>query len=333
MNSSQAVESLRVALLAEAARRAPSSLEGLSGPPSGGLTSVSLELAARLLASRADLLPWLEAAPAIPRVAAAWAADPAGHLAARTLRWLQGRSQFLPLDGPAEAALSALHRDALREGAAALRAARDPAGLAAALEAVLVRYVAGLAALAGGLERPADGGPALREVVAAEYDPALQLRVLGLDAARLAGPILDLGCGAEARLVRWLRARGLQAVGIDRMAEPAEGILRADWLDVPLVPGSLGTALSHLGFSLHFLHHHLRPGGEAARYARRYMDVLRALRPGGLFAYAPGLPFVEEHLPTEAWRVERTPVPAPPPDLPGADALPWYAARVIRLGG
>ena len=122
-------------------------------------------------------------------------------------------------------------------------------------------------------------------------------------------------------------------MGIDRVAEPAEGILRADWLEVPLVPGSLGTALSHLGFSLHFLHHHLRPGGEAARYARRYMDVLRALRPGGVFAYAPGLPFVEEHLPPAAWRVERTPVPVPPPDLPGADALPWYAARVIRLGG
>ncbi len=328
----RALEPLLATILAEAARRAPASLAELARP-SPDLTSVPRPLAVSLLGARAGLLPAIEAALRAPGPGAGSAADPAGHLAARTLRWLQSRSQFLALDDAALEALATLHRDALREGAAALGAAADAAALAAAVEPILDRYVAGLWDLVRRLERPGDAQAALQEVVSAEYDPALQLRILGLDVAGLAEPILDLGCGAGAHLVRWLRARGLAAVGIDRAAEPAEGILRADWLETPLVPGSLGTAISHQGFSLHFLHHHLRPGGEAARYARRYMEILRALRPGGRFAYAPGLPFIEEHLPPAAWRVERTPVPVPPPDLPGADALPWYAARVVRLGG
>lgn len=327
----RALEPLRVTILAEAARRAPASVTELAHP-SPDLTSVPGPLAASLLAGRPGLLPALEAALRAPRPGAGFGADPAGDLSARTLRWLQSRSQFLALDDAALEALVALHRDALRGGAAALRDAVDGAALAAALEPLLARYVAGLSDLVRRLERPGDTPAALREVVSAEYDPALQLRILGLDVAHLGEPILDLGCGADARLVRWLRGRGLAAIGIDRAAEPAEGVLRADWLEIPLVPASLGTALSHLGFSLHFLHHHLRPGGEAARYARRYMEILRALRPGGRFAYAPGLPFIEEHLPPEAWRVERAPVPVPPPELPGAEAIPWYAARVVRLG-
>lgn len=324
-------EWLRAALVAEAASRAPATLEALAFPDPA-LATVPHRLAAELLDQRAALLPWLDAALSAPAPGGAFALDPAGALAAEVLRALQARNQFLPLDAAREAALARIHRDALRAGAEALRVAGSEATLAAGLAPVLADYLAALSGLVRGLAGEA-GTPVLREVVSAEYDPELQLRVLGLDPAALVEPILDLGCGVEARLVRWLRARGLDAAGIDRAAEPAEGIRRAGWLEVPLVPGTLGTVISHLGFSLHFLHHHLRPGDEALRYARRYMEILRALRPGGTFAYAPGLPFVEEHLPPAAWRVERTQVPVPPPDLPGAEALPWYASRVVRLGG
>lgn len=323
-----ALEALRAALLAEAARRAPATLEALARP-APALAAVPERLAAELFGQRDALLPWLDAALAAPAPGGGFTLDPAGALAAEVLRALRARNQFLPLDAAREADLGRIHRDALRGGAAALRSAGSPAAFAAALAPVLAGYLAGLSALVRGLAAGA-GAPALREVVSAEYDPALQLRVLGLDPAALAEPVLDLGCGVEARLVRWLRARGLAAEGIDRAAGPAEGIRRVDWLEAPLAPGSLGTVVSHLGFSLHFLHHHLRPGEEALRYARRYMEILRALRPGGVFAYAPGLPFVEEHLPAAEWEVERTPVPAPPPAEPGAAALPWYACRVRR---
>ncbi len=324
------LEPLRAALLAEAARRAPATLEALAHPPPS-LAAVPERLADQLFGQREALLPALDAALAAPAPGGGFALDPAGALATEVLSALRARNQFLPLDAAREADLGRIDHDALRAGAEALRAAGSGEAFARALAPVLAGYLAALSALVRGLAAGA-GAPALREVVSAEYDPELQLRVLGLDPAALAEPILDLGCGVEARLVRWLRARGLAAEGIDRAAEPAEGIHRAGWLEVPLAPGSLGTVVSHLGFSLHFLHQHLRPGDEALRYARRYMEILRALRPGGLFAYAPGLPFVEEHLPAAAWQVERTRVPVPQPAEPGAAALPWYACRVRRAG-
>jgi hypothetical protein len=146
------------------------------------------------------------------------------------------------------------------------------------------------------------------EWLCAEYSAALQLRVLDLDPAALPEPILDLGCGAGATLVRELRRLGKDAHGLDH-AEGSEPFLHvADWLDFDLGHGRWGTVLSHMGFSNHFVHHHLRSGETAARYARRYMQVLGALRPEGLFAYAPGLPFLERLLPPERYALSRHPV-------------------------
>jgi hypothetical protein len=150
--------------------------------------------------------------------------------------------------------------------------------------------------------------PAPAELICAEYSPALQLRVLGLDAARLAEPVLDLGCGSRVALVRELRGLGKDAYGLDCAVRGDPFVLEGDWLDCDLGQRRWGTVISHMGFSNQFLRHHLRPGPAAERYARRYMDVLAALRPGGLFAYAPGLPFFEPLLPPERYAVMRRPV-------------------------
>ena len=144
--------------------------------------------------------------------------------------------------------------------------------------------------------------------VCLEYSPELQLRVLHADVDELLEPILDLGCGKHAALVRFLRERGKEAFGIDRTAPRRRFVVRADWLDWPLEPGRWGSVISHQGLSTHFLHQHLRPDGRPDRHARRYMDVLHALKPGGSFRYAPGLPFIEELLPRDEYDVERFPV-------------------------
>lgn len=143
------------------------------------------------------------------------------------------------------------------------------------------------------------------EVTCAEYSPALQLKVLGL--ATLRAPILDVGCGPSAALVRELRARGLDAEGLDRALSPELGI-RADWLTHDYAAGRYATIVSHQAFSLHFLHHHHAAGETAYDYARTFMSILRALLPGGVFAYAPGLPFIESML--TGYRVERVPFAA-----------------------
>ncbi|MET0343304.1 MAG: class I SAM-dependent methyltransferase [Polyangiales bacterium] len=219
-------------------------------------------------------------------------------------RWLWARNQFVALDAGDEARLAEAVRRAL-EGMA------QPGGAEAAL-ALHRREVADF--VCGVL------GTAPREVPCAEYTPALQLEVLGLTGVPLAPPLLDIGCGAGAQLVRFFRDGGLDAEGLDRDA-PADVGTRGDWLAHDYARKSWGTVLSHQGFSLHFLHHHHGSGDTAYAYARTYMSILRTLAPGGLFAYAPGLPFLEALLDPSLYRMKR---------VPFADALRVSSLRAIE---
>lgn len=146
--------------------------------------------------------------------------------------------------------------------------------------------------------------------VCEEYSCELQLRVLGIRLEDLDEPVLDLGCGPNGHLVHYLAARGKAAWGVDRAVEPSDRLMRADWFDLDLVEGKWGTILSHMAFSNHFLHHHLRPDGHPERHATLYMAILRSLQPGGSFHYAPGLPFIERLLPPDRYRVHRVTIGA-----------------------
>jgi hypothetical protein len=142
----------------------------------------------------------------------------------------------------------------------------------------------------------------------ADYSPALQLRILGAKAEQLLDPILDLGCGPKGKLVRHLRKLGKEAFGVDREVSKNKFLISADWLDFPLRVQSFGTVISHMAFSNHFLHHHLHRKGHPERYAKRYMEVLRSLKQGGSFLYAPGLPFFEDLLPPHELLLEKHPI-------------------------
>ncbi len=147
---------------------------------------------------------------------------------------------------------------------------------------------------------PADITP----VVCAEYQARLQLQVLQLSEGNISGPLLDIGCGEHAGLVKYLRGVGIPAVGIDRMPPVAQLSLQYDWLEFPYSASTWGTIVSHLGFSNHFHHHHLREDGDFERYAAKYMEILASLKPGGSFHYAPGLPVIERYLNRADFRVE-----------------------------
>ncbi|WP_149094616.1 class I SAM-dependent methyltransferase [Paenibacillus terrae] len=129
-----------------------------------------------------------------------------------------------------------------------------------------------------------------------EYTPELQAKLLGLDIARLQEPVLDVGCGSEARLVGYLRSLGIEAYGTDRLAEKVTGVTQGDWLETTFEEDAWGTIISHMAFSNHFIHHHLKADGNIHEYAHKYMELLRAIRPGGSFIYSPCLPFMEKLL-------------------------------------
>jgi hypothetical protein len=144
--------------------------------------------------------------------------------------------------------------------------------------------------------------------VCSYYSPELQLRILHTQGEHLLEPILDVGCGQTGELVHFLRSQGKQAIGVERCGSNSRFIMNADWLDFPFVEDCWGTIISHMAFSNHFLHHYLRRGGHPEQYARRYMDMLSALKPQGSFLYTPGVPFIEELLPREEYLVERFPI-------------------------
>lgn len=256
-------------------------------------------LCGHLWARRDELSPWLQAA------ATAGVHGPV-VIAMRTWlrRWLWSRNQFLALDEQATAQLAVLCLGLLHDTRAALAAATDPGDLRDRLGERLAQQRATVAELVR-----ARLGDAPRDVTCGHYSPALQLEVLGLADATLAGPVLDIGCGVGAELVQALRARGHDARGIDRDV-PASLGEPADWLRYAYGVDRWGTVISHLGLSLHFLHHHLAGQPSAYAHAEVYMQVLRSLAPGGVFAYAPGLPFIEAMLPRDRYRLTRVPLPA-----------------------
>jgi hypothetical protein len=252
----------------------------------------------------------------------------AAELAQVLLRNVQRRHQFSVLDAKLQGRLEGIFAHSLSALAEMLAApSSEPAG--ERLAALLAAEEREVLSLLGELP------PAEKAVVCAEYSLELQLQVLGVSLQDVREPILDLGCGERAELVTRWRAEGRAAVGLDRHGH-GPGIIQADWLVHPFPPGVFGTILSHQAFSLHFLHHHLAAGDQAAAYARKYMELLRALLPGGSFIYAPGLPFVEQHLPAATWRLERVSLPAPLQTAVdsvfrsrvGADVA--YACRVTR---
>jgi SAM-dependent methyltransferase len=246
------------------------------------------ELTDYLWRHRADLTSWLGGADsATPGPTPQGVADDLGRL---LVRWLQGRNQFLEADPALLDRVREAYATCVRETAELLEVAADLPGLQSGLRDLLRRHHARL----GDLLVEAYGSR-LRDAPWSQYSPELQRAVLRLDEP-LAGPILDVGCGADGALTLALRAAGHEVVGFDRDAQ-ADGLLIGDWLDFDYGRARWKTVVSHLGFSLHFLHQHLASAPAAFDYARVYRRVLAGLKPGGVFAYAPSLPFIEDVLP------------------------------------
>ncbi len=168
----------------------------------------------------------------------------------------------------------------------------------------------------------------LRTVPCGEYSARFQLRLLALDLDRLAGPILDLGCGTAGNLVYFLRSQGYTAFGLDRLAPADPYFYREDWFEFNFGSQPWGTIIAHQSFSTHFIYNHLNHPARAEVYARCYMRLLAALQPGGRFCYAPGLPFFEEQLEkTGRYVLRKTAMPAENP-LAGIREL-FYATQVM----
>jgi SAM-dependent methyltransferase len=258
----------------------------------------------------------------------------AGAMARGLTSFLTRQYQYLHLDGKRQQDFRTLYArfiDELREACACARDAAALDGVRAAIYTHhdrLRRIVREGLTEAGALERVLSGQA---KPLCAEYSPGLQWEILGFGNRPPMGPVLDLGCGAEARLVHYLRKSGRQdVVGLDSDAPDGALFLRRSWFDAPLAPASWGTIIAHQSFSLHFRHAHFHNAPRAEAFARHYMLILSSLRPGGVFAYAPGLPFIEGLLDRARWQVSARAIA--PAGAGFGDGGQFTAVTVVRTG-
>ncbi|MFA5418052.1 MAG: class I SAM-dependent methyltransferase [Bacteroidales bacterium] len=148
----------------------------------------------------------------------------------------------------------------------------------------------------------------IEPVTCAEYSAELQLKILHINPNEINTPVLDIGCGKLGNMVRYLRNNGLETFGFDRFATEGPFIDKHDWLEYSYGDAKWGTIISNLGFTNHFYHHHLRDDGRFIEYAKKYIEILTALKPGGQFFYAPGLDFIEQYLDKKRFSVTPNPI-------------------------
>lgn len=168
----------------------------------------------------------------------------------------------------------------------------------------------------------------LQSVACFEYPPEQQLEILDIT-DDIQEPVLDLGCGAQAALCRYLHGRGVEVLGIDRMAPHLHFCRRIGWDEYGFGERKWGTIVSHQAFSAHFHFHHNHSEPKAVQMATLLMKILNSLKVGGTFVYTPGLPFIEPFI-AETGRFELRTVDIA--NAPSAIKSIAYACHIRRTG-
>jgi hypothetical protein len=258
-------------------------------------------LAWALLDQRDTLLELLDEARDLAALACA--------LARKFVGYARGKNQFLSLGTSDWPKLQKVFDGALGEVRRAVASSVTPAELGECLNAALCEHVRLLDAFVRDLcPEPQRADDILgAEPTSDEYSAELQIAVLRLEPQDLLEPLIDVGCGAQANLVSYLRARGLDAHGIDLGVANVPALVQADWMTYPFGVARWGTVVAHMSFTNHFVFQDRCSDEQAEKYAVAYLRILRSLKPGGAFYYAPAVPFMEQHLPVD-FLVTRRPV-------------------------
>jgi hypothetical protein len=139
--------------------------------------------------------------------------------------------------------------------------------------------------------------PEIHPVLNKQYSPVFQLDLLGIDLNSLKQPILDIGCGSQGRLVRFLREMGYQAFGIDRMIDfNSDFLFEIDWFDYEFKCETWGSILSNIALSNHYQYIRRYEPDTVPLYTDLYSNILAALENNGVFYYAPPTPDLEKEL-------------------------------------
>ncbi|MEG0076815.1 class I SAM-dependent methyltransferase [Anaerorhabdus sp.] len=143
-----------------------------------------------------------------------------------------------------------------------------------------------------------------KQFVCAQYTGEFLCDLLDIDVSNIKGLVLDIGCGLDGNLVTYLRKMNIEANGIDRKTN-APGCTSIDWFMFDYDFEKWDLIISNLSFSSHFLYHHLHNEEISNQYASTYMKILSSLKKNGQWVYAPSIPFFEDVLPKQLYKIER----------------------------
>jgi len=249
-----------------------------------------------------------------------------------TKQYTYRRNQYINYPHEYETLLHAEYRDFFIQIKTLLETVDSPESIAGAFGPILSQHHERLSLILASYcvtyqETPLTKSGLLQSVPCEEYSAPLQLQILNIDLPNLREPILDIGCGSDGHIVRYLRQQGLSAFGMDRLAPSESGFIQKDWFDIE-VSQSWGTIIAHQSISTHFIYNHLHNSKIAKNYARLFLALLTSLEITGELYYAPGLPFFEAELEEiEQYVISKTPIAI---DAFGIGEIA-YSAKIQRI--
>lgn len=241
--------------------------------------------------------------------------------------FVYSRNQFLDLDRTARATLRMEYSWFFAHVKDELAQAQSADDYSERLERLTLTHLANLSiGLRKTIKSVEHRDAFLMDVPCGEYSPANQISILHLSQP-LMEPVLDVGCGSQANLVRHLYAAGVEVLGIDRSAPAVPFCQTCSWDDFDYGPACWGTIIAHQSFSTHFIFNHQHSQSGAQQMASTLMHILQGLKPGGRLVYTPGLPFIEPYLARkDGFQVKRHAITGMPTEL----ASIGYACHVVR---
>jgi hypothetical protein len=228
-------------------------------------------------------------------------AELVAHCIDSTKRYTYERNQFVNFTSEYEELMNAEYTDFIHQIRTALEKCETEAKLERALIGILELHHERLRLIMASYcvtyqDQDLQANPLLRTVPCEEYSAGFQLSLLGLDLNSLIQPVLDLGCGSNGALVKFLRQQGIEAYGVDRLAPREKYFVQSDWFTFDFDRASWGCILAHQSLSIHFIYAYLHQPASTGKFSRLSMSILSAMQEDSFLCYAPGMPFFEEQV-------------------------------------
>jgi len=143
----------------------------------------------------------------------------------------------------------------------------------------------------------------IKTFVNEQYSYKFQLDLFNLNIHTMKGPVLDIGCGQEHNLVTFLNENDIEAYGIDRYDSNKSYIIKDDFLTYNYEESKWSLIISNMAFSNHFNKHLLFKDDKINNFYSAYFSILKSLKIGGKFVYAPATFEIENLLDENIYEV------------------------------